>query len=61
MQNQLQTVAAEYPDVEFGVTNGLVSGANVSSIKIGYGQMGYLAGSLACEMTKTNHIAFIGG
>jgi basic membrane protein A and related proteins len=56
----LQAVAKEFPDVEFGVTNGLVSGPNVSSIKISYSQMGYLAGSLACEMTKTNHIAFIG-
>lgn len=56
----LQTVAAEYPNIEFGVTNGLISGPNVSSIKISYAQAGYLAGSLACEMTKTNHIAFIG-
>jgi len=56
-----QTVAAQYPDVEFAVTNGVAAGANVSAIKISYAQMGYLAGYLACEMTKTNHIAFLGG
>lgn len=55
------TVAAEYPDLWFGVTNGLPEGANVSSMIIGYNQMAYLAGRLACEMTETNHIAFVGG
>jgi basic membrane protein A len=54
-------VAAEYPDLWFGVTNGLPQGPNVSSMIIGYGQMSYLAGALACEMTQSNRIAFVGG
>jgi len=54
-------VAAEYPDIWFGDTNGLPEGPNVSSMIIGYGQMAYLAGALACEMTESNHIAYVGG
>ena len=54
-------VAAEYPDIWFGDTNGLPEGPNVSSMIIGYGQMSYLAGALACEMTQSNHIAYVGG
>ena len=54
-------VAAEYPDIWFGDTNGLPEGPNVSSMIIGYGQMAYLAGALACEMTQSNHIAYVGG
>ena len=57
----IETVAAEYPDIWFGDTNGIPEGENVSKIIIGYGQMSYLAGVLACEMTQANHIAFVGG
>jgi basic membrane protein A and related proteins len=60
-QDAIETVAVEYPNVEFGVTNGLASPPNVSGIKISYAHMGYVAGYLACEMTETNHIAFLGG
>jgi basic membrane protein A len=59
--DSITTVAAEYPDIWFGDTNGLPEGPNVSSMIIGYGQMSYLAGALACEMTSSNHIAFVGG
>lgn len=54
-------VASEYPDLWFGDTNGIPEGDNVSMMIIGYGQMCYLAGVLACEMTETDHIAFVGG
>jgi basic membrane protein A len=57
----ITTVAAEYPDIWFGDTNGIPEGDNVSDMIIGYGQMSYLAGVLACNMTETNHIAFVGG
>ncbi len=59
--DSITTVAAEYPDLWFGDTNGLPEGDNVSEMIIGYNQMAYLAGALACEMTETNHIAFVGG
>ncbi len=57
----ISTVAGEYPDVWFGDTNGIPEGDNVSVMIIGYGQMAYLAGVLACEMTESDHIAFVGG
>ena len=57
----IASVATEYPDIWFGDTNGLPEGANVSSMVIGYGQMAYLAGVLACEMTQANQIAMVGG
>jgi basic membrane protein A len=57
----ITTVAAEYPDIWFGDTNGIPEGDNISMMIIGYGQMSYLAGVLACEMTETNHLAFLGG
>ena len=53
--------AAEYPDLWFGITNGAAEGANVSAMIIGYNQMSYLAGVLACNMTKSDHIGFVGG
>jgi basic membrane protein A len=59
--DSITTVAAEYPNIWFGDTNGISTGPNVSNIIIGYGQMSYLAGVLAGYMTKTNHIAFVGG
>jgi basic membrane protein A len=59
--DSIATVASEYPDLWFGDTNGLPEGANISNMVIGYGQMSYLAGALACNMTQTDHIAFVGG
>jgi len=56
----ISQVAAEYPDIWFGDTNGLPEGDNVSIMIIGYNQMSYLAGVLACEMTETNHVAVVG-
>ena len=53
-------VAAEYPDLWFGDTNGLPEGDNVSIMIIGYNQMSFLAGVLACEMTETDHVAVVG-
>jgi basic membrane protein A len=59
--DSIKTVAAEYPKLWFGLVNGEGEGANVSSMIIGYNQMSYLAGVLACNMTKANHIGFVGG
>jgi basic membrane protein A len=59
--DSVKTVAAEYPKIWFGLVNGTGEGPNVSSMLIGYNQMSYLAGVLACNMTKTNHIGFAGG
>ena len=59
-EDNVLKVAEEFPEIEFGVTSGSKPASNVTPIKISYAQMGYLAGALACEMTKSNHIAFVG-
>lgn len=59
-EDNVLKVAEEFPEIEFGVTSGSKPAKNVTPIKISYAQMGYLAGTLACEMTKSNHIAFVG-
>ena len=54
-------VAAEFPAVQFVVTNGNKSAANVTSLALNYGDMGYLSGVLACSMTKSNKIGVVIG
>jgi len=56
----IEQVAAEYPDLWFGDTNGTPAGDNVSVMIIGYNQMSFLAGVLACEMTESNHVSVVG-
>lgn len=51
------TVAAEFPEITFVVTNSMLAGGNVSAISADYMHMGYLAGVLACNMSKTGHVA----
>jgi basic membrane protein A len=54
-------VGGEFPAVQFVVTNGDKSAANVTSLALSYGDMGYLSGVLACKMTKSNKIGVIVG
>ncbi len=54
-------VGSEFPSVQFVVTNGNKSAANVTSLSLGYGDMGYLSGVLACSMTKSNKIGLVVG
>lgn len=54
-------VAAEYPDLEFVVTNGNTSAANVTSFALSYRDMGVLAGALAGAMTESNNVAVVAG
>ena len=54
-------VASEFPNVQFVVTNGNKSAANVTSLALSYGDMGYLSGVLACSMTKSNKIGLVVG
>ena len=53
-------VAAELPDTKFIVINAIEgNGSNMSGIYGDYWQMGYLAGAVACQMTKTNKVAIV--
>lgn len=54
-------VGEEFPDTQFVVTNGNKSAANVTSMALSYGDMGYLSGVLACKMTKTNKVGLVIG
>lgn len=54
-------VASEFPEVQFVVTNGNKSAANVTSLALNYGDMGYLSGVLACSMTKSNKVGLVVG
>lgn len=54
-------VAEEFPDVQFVVTNGNKSAANVTSLALSYGDMGYLSGVLACSVTESNKIGVVIG
>jgi len=59
----LFTVAKEFPDIEFVFQNGTKTDGipNVTAVKLSYRQAGYLAGVMACEMTKTNKIGQVVG
>ncbi|HET8786130.1 MAG TPA: BMP family protein [Candidatus Limnocylindrales bacterium] len=60
MDSALQ-VASEFPELQFVVTNGSKSAANVTSLALSYGDMGYLSGVLACSVTKSNKIGVVTG
>lgn len=53
------TVGKEFPEIDFVVTNSMLAENNVSAISADYMHMGYLAGVLACNMSKTRHVAII--
>lgn len=54
-------VAGEFSDIQFVVTNGNKNAANVTSLALSYGDMGYLSGVLACSMTKSNKVGVVIG
>jgi len=53
------TVAADFPEIQFSITNAVTAEGNLSTIKMSKRQMGYLAGALACEMTQSGKIALV--
>jgi basic membrane protein A len=59
--DSIGTVGQEYPDLQFGVADGPPMADNVSATTLSFRQMGYLAGILACEMTETDHVAYVVG
>lgn len=60
-------VAKEYPEISFALLNGAAEtpakaeNGNVTSLLPDSQQVGWIAGTLAALMTKTNTLAFIGG
>lgn len=56
--NQL---AKQFPNTQFVVINGVQAGQNVTSITLSYGDMGYLAGIEACDVTKSGKVGMVVG
>lgn len=59
----LQTVAKEFPDQHFVFSVATDTGgvANLTAATVSYSHAGYLAGVMACNMTKSNKIAMVTG
>lgn len=57
----VEAVAPKFPDVNFVIMNGSVSGDNYISIKCDNTMCGFLAGVLAGLKTQTGHVGFVGG
>lgn len=57
----IKAVAGDFPDVKFAIVNGGYSGGNIASLVFDNYSFGYMAGSLAGYMTKTNAVGFVGG
>lgn len=57
----VQTVSAEYPDIQFVVIQGNVQGENLSSYAVDQEQSAWLAGALAGYSTQTNKVGHISG
>ena len=55
------TVAGEFPEIQFVVTNSTVAHDNLSGTVADYYQIGYMAGAIGCLMTKTNKIGVVVG
>lgn len=56
-----RTVAAEYPNLRFVVTQGSVRGANLSSYEVRQEQSAFLAGIAASQLTRSGIVGHISG
>jgi basic membrane protein A len=58
----LKVVAPEFPNVKFGIVDGVVDGApNVTGLVFAEQEGSFLAGVIAAYQSKSCHIGFIGG
>lgn len=61
MKDAVEKVAKAYPKTKFLLLDETSGLSNVASITFNEEEMGFLAGTLAGMMTKSNKLAFIGG
>ncbi|RBQ16577.1 BMP family ABC transporter substrate-binding protein [Spongiactinospora rosea] len=57
----VETVAKEYPDVQFGIVDAPSSGPNVTGLTFAEHEGSYLAGVAAALKSKSGHLGFVGG
>jgi basic membrane protein A len=59
----IQTVAKEFPNLKFVYSVATDTGgvANVTAATVSYSHAGYIAGVMACNVTKSNKIAMVTG
>jgi basic membrane protein A len=59
----LMTVAKEYPDQDFVFSVATDTGGvpNLTAATVSYSHAGYIAGVMACQVTKTNKVAMVTG
>jgi basic membrane protein A len=55
----IKQVAGEFPNIEFGNSNGFEKAPNLSNYIVSFAHMGYVSGCLAGMMTKTGKVAEI--
>lgn len=61
MAESLETVAAEYPHINFAIIDSVVEMDNIESLVFAEHQGSFLAGALAALVSETGTIGFIGG
>ncbi|QKV70376.1 BMP family ABC transporter substrate-binding protein [Streptomyces harbinensis] len=59
--SSIEKVAAQYPDLTFGVVDSVVEGDNVYSMVFSEQEGSYLAGVAAALKTESGQVGFIGG
>ncbi|MFG2735036.1 BMP family ABC transporter substrate-binding protein [Streptomyces carpaticus] len=59
--SSIEKVAAQYPDLTFGVVDSVVEGDNVYSMVFSEHEGSYLAGVAAALKTESGQVGFIGG
>jgi basic membrane protein A len=61
MSDDLQQVAAQFADRHYAIIDAIVPAPNVVSVTFKEEDGSFLAGALAALVSKTHHLAFIGG
>ena len=61
MENDINEIAGQQKDTQFGIIDGVVEQPNVVSVLFKEQEAAFLAGVAAAKATKSNKIGFIGG
>lgn len=59
--DDMEKIAADYPNLKFGIVDATVDKPNVTGLTFAEEQGSYLVGAIAAQATKAKQIGFIGG